>query len=428
MALKSGFYKTEITPPVGIDLTGYIAREGVSTGIHDPLYAASWIVASSDKKIVLISCDILAFSQTSIDFIRKKISEKTGIPEDHIILIATHTHSGPATIFLRNCGKIDNKWLNFFHNQVIKSAVKACEKLLPVKIYSGRNRVWLSYNRNDPEAGTDDTLKFLRIDSLEGNTVGFFIQYSCHPVVLDEKNLYISSDYPHYIRKYFYNHYGDKITVLFSSGACGDLDPQKRGSFQYADEFGKALASAIIKTKPDIIREDKIQFKKESFKVQFDRLPSLKETDELIELYYKNYRESVEKNRDKQTIKINRTFYEWAESIKKKIETGILIDNCLTEISSLALGDTAILFFPGEVFSEIANDIYSHSPYKETFFSGCSNGDAGYIGTEKAFEKGGYEIEDAHKYYDSLKFSRTAGDILVEKSLKMLNGLHNRKD
>ena len=63
MEFKSGFSRTEITPPAGIELTGYVARMEKSTGLHDPLYSSAWVIKTPGLKIVVISCDILAFSE-----------------------------------------------------------------------------------------------------------------------------------------------------------------------------------------------------------------------------------------------------------------------------------------------------------------------------------------------------------------------------
>ena len=46
--LKAGFSKVDITPPVGIYLSGYILREGPSQGVHDNLYARALVL--DDRK------------------------------------------------------------------------------------------------------------------------------------------------------------------------------------------------------------------------------------------------------------------------------------------------------------------------------------------------------------------------------------------
>ncbi|HJZ97427.1 MAG TPA: DUF1549 and DUF1553 domain-containing protein, partial [Candidatus Solibacter sp.] len=60
-------------------------------------------------------------------------------------------------------------------------------------------------------------------------------------------------------------------------------------------------------------------------------------------------------------------------------------------IRVLRIGDTMIWSAPVELFSEIAMDVRSHSPYAHTFYFGYTNGWFGYLPTAKAFTEGGYE-------------------------------------
>ncbi|RKY85016.1 hypothetical protein DRQ09_07855, partial [candidate division KSB1 bacterium] len=253
------------------------------------------------------------------------------------------------------------------------------------------------------------------------------VVYSCHPVVLDEKNLYISSDYPHYIRYYLNKQFGENAIILFSSGASGDIDPIKRGSFEFADEFGKKIADSIMKSKITLLKTDKINFKKDVLKLKFEKIPSLKDSERILSVYKAQYENSIKKKLPELEIKIIKTFYEWAESLKTKIENKNIKKSTDTELSILSIDDIAFVFFPGEIFSEIGILLNDLSPYSETFFCGCSNGDIGYIGTEDACKRGGYEIDDAYKYYNSLKFNKNSGNIILRESLKLLHSMYNNR-
>jgi len=49
--LQAGVYRVDITPPVGVSLVGYYARDGVSEGIERPLTAAAVVLATGETKI-----------------------------------------------------------------------------------------------------------------------------------------------------------------------------------------------------------------------------------------------------------------------------------------------------------------------------------------------------------------------------------------
>ena len=53
----------------------------------------------------------------------------------------------------------------------------------------------------------------------------------------------------------------------------------------------------------------------------------------------------------------------------------------------LALGDSALLTFPGELYTEIGQYIKAHSPFRRTFVIGLANGYVGYIPTQGPSKK-----------------------------------------
>ena len=61
-ALEAGIAKVEITPPVGTPMAGYGKRWGrPSTGIRDPLYVRTLALGDGERKLLLISADLLVF-------------------------------------------------------------------------------------------------------------------------------------------------------------------------------------------------------------------------------------------------------------------------------------------------------------------------------------------------------------------------------
>jgi hypothetical protein len=61
------------------------------------------------------------------------------------------------------------------------------------------------------------------------------------------------------------------------------------------------------------------------------------------------------------------------------------------------------------LFCEISNAIRNRSPFPYTFYFGYTNGWLGYLPTEKAFQHGGYEVDDASPYTPSAERDLTEG-------------------
>ncbi|GAI90376.1 unnamed protein product, partial [marine sediment metagenome] len=125
--LRAGTAKVNITPPTGTELSGYVLREQPSLGIHDPLYARALVLEHDGHTIALVSCDLLALRDDSVRAIRTIASQQTGIPPSNIMLSCTHTHSGPATIFLRNCGSVNGEWLIELQRRIAQTVVETAK-------------------------------------------------------------------------------------------------------------------------------------------------------------------------------------------------------------------------------------------------------------------------------------------------------------
>lgn len=95
--LKVGFGRASIHPDQPIPLAGYFdVAERVSQGALDLLYATC--VAIQDAKgntVLLYSMDLIRTPTSWVPDLRAAISKATGVPDDRIMLSATHTHSAP---------------------------------------------------------------------------------------------------------------------------------------------------------------------------------------------------------------------------------------------------------------------------------------------------------------------------------------------
>ena len=87
------------------------------------------------------------------------------------------------------------------------------------------------------------------------------------------------------------------------------------------------------------------------------------------------------------------------------------------EIQAICLGETALLGWPGEVFSSLGMAAKRGSPFAQTYVVGYANGSIGYVPTPEAFAEGGYEARCA------LHLADHAGEVLVEESLDLLQKL-----
>jgi hypothetical protein len=83
-------------------------------------------------------------------------------------------------------------------------------------------------------------------------------------------------------------------------------------------------------------------------------------------------------------------------------------------IRVLGLGDLAIVFLPGEIFTELGLEIKKRSPFRHTLVVESLGESLGYIPTRKAYVEGGYQPAVG------TRVAPGSGEMIVEKSLELL--------
>src|SRR4030095_3752463 len=92
--LRVGIGATVSTPPTGTPLSGYYEQRG-STGVLDEIYSKAMAIEQGGVKVAIVVCDLLTIPRQTVIAARKLIEERTGIPRSHVVISATHQHTGP---------------------------------------------------------------------------------------------------------------------------------------------------------------------------------------------------------------------------------------------------------------------------------------------------------------------------------------------
>jgi hypothetical protein len=93
--LSAGSAKVAITPGASVYLAG-AALGRKSTGAHDPLYARCLIVDNARASVGLVALDLIGFFFLDVESVRGRLAGEV----DHLIVAATHNHSGPDVLGL----------------------------------------------------------------------------------------------------------------------------------------------------------------------------------------------------------------------------------------------------------------------------------------------------------------------------------------
>jgi hypothetical protein len=92
VVFRAGAAASNITPFLGGKIVGNFTQP-TATNVHDELHARCLVLDDGKTRLALVVCDLLGISRSLSDEARKLIQQNTGIPPEHVLISAVHTHS-----------------------------------------------------------------------------------------------------------------------------------------------------------------------------------------------------------------------------------------------------------------------------------------------------------------------------------------------
>ncbi len=417
--MKGSLKEFDITPDSKVYLNGYILRFGRSKGVHDKILGRLFLLESKKgEKFLFGNFDILTISDELSSELRCLIEKNFKIPQKNIFLSAIHTHSSIGGPYIRAVGSENKKWVKDFKRKILYSTEKLFKNLSDIELllYKGESKI--GYNRRKKEKGIDENLLAVVIEGLDRESI--FLNYGCHPVALTEKNLYISSDFLFFTRKFLEKKLMMNLSLFFFNGGSGDVDPIFRGGFKEAKKIGYILGEDIIKAisknKETVVGEPERVYEKD-FLIEY-KLPF--RTPEEWEENYKKHLKEYKSSKTKEERKIKKAFLLWAEEMLYKAKEGKIKTSKSVKISLLKFENLLFLFAPFEIFSSISKKIRAFSNPYEIFVVSYTNGYSGYMPDKEAFFEGGYEVSEWHKYAGELPLKEEVPERFLEMVEEMI--------
>ncbi|MHB0874773.1 MAG: neutral/alkaline non-lysosomal ceramidase N-terminal domain-containing protein [Anaerolineae bacterium] len=401
--MQAGYAKVDITPEPGIDLTGYLARMGPAEGVHDRLHCRALVLRDGDTQAALIETDTLGFGLQFTREVKRLLQRETGIPAGNIMLAATHTHSGPATVVLNHCGDVAIDYLGTLPGLALEAVRAAQADLGEAKVRVDRTTVTgVALNRRDRGNGPlDEELTVVSFVPPSGAAKAALLHYSCHAVVLGPDNLLYSADFPG--AACAATEAATGVPCMFAQGPCGDINPVIHpGSFDDVESTGMRIANAAaaLLRGGGAGRDVSLAVEERPLSLPLAALPSL---DSLYQFRAEQRRDPGEVEAQFRPVqqKVAQAMSGWAELIIRSYASGCTCTELPVVVQRFQLGDFVLVAIPGEAFVEFGLEAKSLAAAggKQAVVVAYANGDIGYVPTVAAYAKGGYEVEWAYRYY-----------------------------
>ena len=412
--IRAGAACFDITPPPGVQFSGFAARSLPATGAHDRLTARAIVV---DDTAILVA-DVIGINAATSARIRKRCA----LPEDNVVIAALHTHGGPASMPGRLGFAADPSYLERLEDACIAAVNKAAANRRPatLKIGAGTDPE-IARNRRHSGGVVDNALPVLQIADAGGNMIAIMTAYACHPVVLAANNLRWTADYPHFVRQRLETAYPGAM-ALFITGCAGDantghsaqasvsLAAKADRSFEAAKHIGHHIADCVLAAE---IRQINGPVTAANATVQLGFSRRETESDVLASRW-----QAELKTAEAARQPLLRHWINWAQTISAPNPPAIS-----ARVTRLAWAGMPIIALPGEVFAETALSIRAALPKGTPAFVLCfAEDNPGYIPPKGEYEFGGYEIDEAHRYYGQpATFAPGSAEKLADAALALLD-------
>lgn len=432
--LQIGYGRENITPNYTVCLQGGDYKSRVTTSVRDYVYVTCVAIRNGEETVLLYTMDLKVVTDNYADSAKAAISAATGVPEENILLNATHTHSSVA---IRYAWDGVEKYRMEFNQAATKAAETAIADLSAANVYAGgaqtegltfvRHYTTLAGGVAGPNFGdqkigytghvreADQELQLVRFER-EGKKDVLLMSFPAHATFFQSGND-ISADFPGYARSHVEEN--ADMLVAFFQGASGDQVPTSwiveenytMDCKAHGEKLGQYALDAVADLKKIEGSDVKLSTKTyvgNTNMAGMDRLADAQTVANIIKQYGGTSPETSAavvqygfSSRHEASWIVTRSGYAPTQKMDLRV---------------LSIGNLGFVVSPYEMFGMHGKQIKEQSPYDATMIITCSEGAMQYLPNEESYDYGAYESHVA-------MFEKGTAEKLVTEYLDMLTQL-----
>jgi len=426
--LRAGEGVVDITPPLGIELAGFHKPPGQERrvkGIRQPSEVRALVLALGPTQVAMCSLDILGLDQAMAGRIQRAAAGRTGIPAENIRVVATHDHSMPTFVQLRQWGGMSPEFMATVEQRTVEAIAAAQADLAPAELSLGKCRapggshnrtVKQGVARTDAEFGSESTdaqrwldtmlhALFFRRAGKKPDLVWY--HFSAHAVCYADEQA--GPDWPGEVAREIHKELG--LRPSFLQGHIGDVNPGDgsdwRGEIrQTVAAITPALKKAIASASPR--RVDCLRTRSTRFNVPFDM--------DLFAQWVDEYRRDPSKCQSGRWVDAGFAA-DWYRGNQQRDRS---VKHLPITLTAIQLGPVGMLLHPAELYSYYGLAIRRDSPLEDTLVVGCADGSIGYLPDPEAYRLGEYSALVVPKIVDRPPYQPTAAREVTAAAIALL--------
>ena len=406
--LRAGAAIADITPALGVSLSGPISKRGPAKRIVTPLFARALVLENGGGRLAFVVCDCTIIYKEIVDKAKRLVRERTGLPPERFVLASTHSHAAPRVGLATS--ELDLRYFDLFCRGIADAVSTAIENLAPAKVGCGtgskpefvRCRRQLLEpgslgldpfgEQNDravmrggnsvtrPAGPADPQIGVLSVEHADGRPLAVLASFPVHYVTGDKRGD-VTADY--------WGHFADRLATLMKADEAGppfvgilarspggDIAPC-RGGYEGMKELGNALADEAFRVCQKIDYRDHVPLGVRQSTIEVDvRRPDAKRIE-----WAKAVLAGTWKGKAHRSAKV------YAQQALELAQFPATVPVCL---QAFRIGELGITTVPCELFASTGLAIRKDSPLRPYFNIDMANGFWCYLPPPEQHKLGGY--------------------------------------
>ena len=426
-SFRAGFAEADVSPKVGDEAPGGYGKARL-TAFHDACKARAAVFDDGAGPVAIVGLDALLIRRPQVTEARRRITARTGIPGERVMIAASHTHAGGPTGMILP-GEFDSAselvrelayektvvgspdYLEKVVEGIAAAVTAAHAARVEAKAVAGQGKAeGVAFNRRfrmrsgftmthpgvgnpdilGPAGGIDPQVGVLGAWNAAGDCLGVVVNFACHATTGPPG---ISADYVEHVERTIRGALGDGCIVVFTAGMAGDVtqvnnrNPHAYPQFgnvaarRLGSAVGAAAATALLALEPSAAPLLPLAARSQTLEIP-RRVPSPQRVARALTLVQAG-----------PEAKVDPTEWTFAKEI-------VLLDARLqrepiapVEVQAIQVGPAVFLSCPAEYFVDYGLELKAAGPFPVTFPVSLANDCIGYVPTEDAMgpRGGGYE-------------------------------------